>query len=71
MVDPLDGTVNYLFGLPEWAVSVACEDEHGTLVGVVHIPTRGETFTADARRAARGWTARRSPCPGPPSWRRR
>jgi myo-inositol-1(or 4)-monophosphatase len=46
VVDPLDGTVNYLFGLPEWAVSVACEDDAGLLVGVVHIPTRGETFTA-------------------------
>ncbi len=53
VVDPLDGTVNYLFGLPEWAVSVACEDEHGTLVGVVHIPTRGETFTATRGAGAR------------------
>jgi len=46
VVDPLDGTVNYLFGLPEWAVSVACEDGGGIVAGVVHIPTRGETFTA-------------------------
>ena len=53
VVDPLDGTVNYLFGLPDWAVSVACEDEGGTLAGVVHIPTRGETFTA--ARGAGAW----------------
>ena len=49
VVDPLDGTVNYLYGLPTWCVSVALEDADGTLVGVVHDPGRGETF-----RAARG-----------------
>jgi myo-inositol-1(or 4)-monophosphatase len=46
VVDPLDGTVNYLFGLPGWSVSIACEDETGVLLGVVHAPTEGETFTA-------------------------
>lgn len=46
IVDPLDGTVNYLFGIPHWCVSIACEDDAGTLVGVVHDPCRGETFTA-------------------------
>lgn len=49
MVDPLDGTVNFLYGHAAWAVSIALEDEHGRLVGVVHDPGRGETF-----RAARG-----------------
>ncbi len=46
VVDPLDGTVNYLYGLPAWAVSVACEDDAGALVGVVCDPTSGELFTA-------------------------
>jgi myo-inositol-1(or 4)-monophosphatase len=46
VVDPLDGTVNFLFGIPQWAVSVACEDAEETLVGVVHDPLRGETFAA-------------------------
>jgi myo-inositol-1(or 4)-monophosphatase len=46
IVDPLDGTVNFLFGIPQWGVSVACEDEEGALVGVVHDPLRGETFAA-------------------------
>jgi myo-inositol-1(or 4)-monophosphatase len=46
VVDPLDGTVNFLFGIPQWAVSVACEDAEATLVGVVHDPLRGETFAA-------------------------
>ena len=46
VLDPLDGTVNFLFGIPAWCVSVAVEDRYGTLVGAVHDPTRAETFTA-------------------------
>lgn len=46
VVDPLDGTTNYLHGVPTWCVSVALEDEGGGLAGVVHDPNRGETFTA-------------------------
>jgi myo-inositol-1(or 4)-monophosphatase len=49
VVDPLDGTTNFLYGQPAWAVSVALEDADGALVGVVCDPARGETF-----RAARG-----------------
>jgi myo-inositol-1(or 4)-monophosphatase len=46
VVDPLDGTINFLFGIPTWAVSVACEDADGGLAGVVLDPMRGECFTA-------------------------
>ena len=46
LVDPLDGTINYLWGVPQWSVSVAARDAEGGLVGVVHDPSRGETFTA-------------------------
>jgi myo-inositol-1(or 4)-monophosphatase len=46
VVDPLDGTINFLFGIPQWAVSIACEDREGTLAGVVHDPLRDETFAA-------------------------
>jgi myo-inositol-1(or 4)-monophosphatase len=46
IVDPLDGTVNFLYGIPQFAVSIACEDDGGTLAGVVHDPLRGETFAA-------------------------
>ncbi|HSK96899.1 MAG TPA: inositol monophosphatase family protein [Euzebyales bacterium] len=46
VVDPLDGTVNYLYGIPQWAVSIAVEDGDGPLVGVVHDPNRDETFAA-------------------------
>jgi myo-inositol-1(or 4)-monophosphatase len=47
VVDPLDGTVNFLFGVPQWAVSIACEDADGTLVGVVYDPLRDELFSAE------------------------
>lgn len=46
IVDPLDGTTNFLFRIPQWCVSIACEDAGGTLLGVVHDPLRGETFAA-------------------------
>jgi myo-inositol-1(or 4)-monophosphatase len=46
IIDPLDGTINFLFGIPQFAVSVACEDSDGMLVGVVLDPVRGETFAA-------------------------
>jgi myo-inositol-1(or 4)-monophosphatase len=46
VVDPLDGTTNFLRRIPHWSVSIALEDELGPLVGVVHDPPRGEWFTA-------------------------
>jgi myo-inositol-1(or 4)-monophosphatase len=52
VVDPLDGTINFLFGIPQWAVSIACEDERGTLVGVIYDPMRDELWTAERDGAA-------------------
>jgi myo-inositol-1(or 4)-monophosphatase len=46
IVDPLDGTINFLFGIPAWGVSVACEDAEGGIVGVVLDPMRDECFSA-------------------------
>jgi myo-inositol-1(or 4)-monophosphatase len=46
VVDPLDGTTNYLFGIPHWAVSIACEDASGPFAGVVFDPLRDELFCA-------------------------
>ena len=46
VVDPLDGTTNYLYGLPVWAVSVAVEDDRGGVAGVVLDPSRDELFAA-------------------------
>jgi myo-inositol-1(or 4)-monophosphatase len=47
IVDPLDGTVNFLFGVPQWCVSVAVHDDEGGLAGVVYDPLRDEIFCAE------------------------
>jgi myo-inositol-1(or 4)-monophosphatase len=46
IVDPLDGTVNFLFGIPQWCVSVAACDHRGVLAGAIYDPNRDELFTA-------------------------
>lgn len=46
VVDPLDGTVNYLYDLGGWAVSVAAEVDGAVVAGAVQIPSAGETFAA-------------------------
>jgi myo-inositol-1(or 4)-monophosphatase len=46
IVDPLDGTVNYLYGLPSWAVSIAAEVGGVVVAGVVNAPLLGSLYTA-------------------------
>lgn len=46
VVDPLDGTVNYLYQLDNFSVSVAAQDGDGSLVGAVYDCTRDRMFTA-------------------------
>jgi myo-inositol-1(or 4)-monophosphatase len=46
VVDPLDGTINFLFGIPQWCVSVAVKDAQGAVAGVIYDPVAGETFSA-------------------------
>ncbi len=41
VIDPIDGTVNYFYGLPGWNVSIAAKDSEGVIVGVVNAPTLG------------------------------
>jgi myo-inositol-1(or 4)-monophosphatase len=45
-LDPIDGTVNYLFDLPTWCTSVAVVDQHGPVAGAVHVPVLAEMFSA-------------------------
>ena len=52
VVDPIDGTVNYLYGYPGWSVSIAAEVQGITQVGVVIVPTLSETFVAVRGRGA-------------------
>jgi myo-inositol-1(or 4)-monophosphatase len=46
ILDPLDGTVNFLFGIPVWSVSIAARDPDGMLLGIVYDPTRDEMYSA-------------------------
>jgi myo-inositol-1(or 4)-monophosphatase len=46
VVDPIDGTTNFLYDLPHWAVSLAAEVDGEVVVGVVHAPALGRTYTA-------------------------
>ena len=58
VVDPIDGTVNYLYGIPHWAVSIGIEYDGVAVVGVVFDPSKGELWqsvlgqgaTLDGRR---------------------
>jgi myo-inositol-1(or 4)-monophosphatase len=53
IVDPLDGTINFLYGFPAWGVSIALEDADGPAVGVVLDPVRDECFMAERGDSAR------------------
>lgn len=46
VVDPIDGTVNYLYGLPQWGVSIGVEVDGQAVAGVVFDPSKDELFTA-------------------------
>jgi len=53
IVDPLDGTTNFLHGLPHWAVSIALEHKGQIVAGVVYDPTKDEMFFAE--KGAGAW----------------
>jgi myo-inositol-1(or 4)-monophosphatase len=52
LVDPIDGTTNFVYGVPQWATSVAALDADGTIAGAVYVPAMGELFTAGRGRGA-------------------
>ena len=52
VIDPLDGTTNFTHRFPHFSVSLALVDHEGPLLGVVHDPTREETFYAVRGRGA-------------------
>ena len=53
VLDPIDGTTNYLYGLPIWAISVAAECEGVVVAGVVDAPALGRRYFA--RRGGGAW----------------
>ena len=64
IVDPLDGTTNYLYAWPAFAVSIAAELDGLVAVGVVHDPSHAETFTAI--RGVGAWMSKRDSAAGVP-----
>ncbi|HSG94201.1 MAG TPA: inositol monophosphatase family protein [Afifellaceae bacterium] len=46
VIDPIDGTTNFLSSIPAWTVVIACVKDGQTIVGVIHDPNSGETYCA-------------------------
>ena len=47
VIDPIDGTVNYLYDIPGWCISIGIKDESGPLAGVVYSPATNSLWKAD------------------------
>ncbi len=47
IVDPLDGTLNFLHGIPHFCISIACEHDGEVIAGVIYDPLRDELFRAE------------------------
>ena len=52
IVDPLDGTTNFLHGMPHWAVSIALEHKGEIVIGVIYDPVKDELFYAEKGNGA-------------------
>jgi len=52
VIDPIDGTTNFVYGVPQWATSVAAVDADGSVAGAVYVPAMGELFAAGRGRGA-------------------
>jgi myo-inositol-1(or 4)-monophosphatase len=69
VIDPIDGTVDYLYNLPGWNVSIAAKDEHGSLIGVVTAPSINSTWWA-IRDAGAFHNGRKIACNDPVAFNR-
>ncbi|MCB9995705.1 MAG: inositol monophosphatase [Rhodospirillales bacterium] len=52
IVDPLDGTNNFLHGIPHWCISIALEEKGEIVAGIIHDPVKDETFRAEKGNGA-------------------
>ncbi len=52
IIDPLDGTKNFLHGLPHWAISIALEYKGEIVAGLIHDPVKDEVFHAEKGKGA-------------------
>ena len=51
-IDPIDGTSNFYFDIPMWAVSIGAVDKNGPIAGAVYAPALGDMFTASRGEGA-------------------
>jgi len=52
IVDPLDGTTNFLHGVPHWSISIAAETDGAIVAGIVYDPIKNELFWAERGQGA-------------------
>ena len=52
IIDPLDGTTNFLHGIPHWAISIALENKNEIVAGLVYDPIKDEMFHAEKGKGA-------------------
>ena len=52
VIDPIDGTVNYLYDIPGWCISIAAKDSQGPIVGVVYSPATNSLWKASRGNGA-------------------
>jgi myo-inositol-1(or 4)-monophosphatase len=52
IIDPLDGTTNFLHGVPHWAISIAAETDGAIIAGIVYDPVKNELFWAERGQGA-------------------
>ncbi len=52
VIDPLDGTTNFLHGIPHWCISIALQHKSEIIAGVIYDPIKDELFHAEKNRGA-------------------
>ena len=52
IIDPIDGTINFLHGIPHFAISIALKDNNEILAGIIYDPIKDEMFYAEKNNGA-------------------
>lgn len=52
IIDPLDGTTNFLHGIPHWAISIALQEKGSIVAGLIYDPVKDEMFSAEKSQGA-------------------
>ena len=52
IIDPIDGTINFLHGIPHFAISIALQDKNEIIAGIIYDPIKDEIFYAEKNNGA-------------------